>query len=162
MKTFFRGRQTWLEARLQEEVLPVPREHTSNEIRHACVFFGKRGILFLRGALSLLLLSTIAAVLFSPVQHSFAKQETAKQLFAVFCQFYYSDEKDSKERDQDTHVCQGQSSAFGSLLKQDAPKGSNQWPAQASLNKLAKQKLLQSKGKALIQSQEDFANSIPN
>src|SRR3954447_24668842 len=127
MKAFFQGRQTWLKTRLHLEILVFPREHTSNGICRASVFSGKCGILFLRGALSLLLLSTIVVVLLGPVQYSFAKQKTAKELFASFCQFYYSDEKNSKERDQDTHVCQGQSSAFGSLLKQDLLKESSQW-----------------------------------
>jgi hypothetical protein len=113
--------------------------------------------------------------LISPSQHSLAqkvsfKQETTKQtltnpktvkqVFKDFCFIYYHDGND-KEEDQDTRVCQNQSSAFASLMRDESPKGSKQWGIQASLDDLAKQNLL-TKNEAPIQNQQDFANSISN
>ncbi len=133
--------------------------------------------LLIRGAISMLILSTIATgLLISPSQHSFAKQSLVersstkqpsdqqkllKQAFKDFCFIYYHDGQD-KEEDQDTRVCQNQSSAFASLLLDESPKGSKQWIIQDSLHDLALQKLLSTKDKTPIQSQRDFANSITN
>jgi len=121
--------------------------------------------------------STIAiGLLISPSQHSFAKyrliersstkqpsdqQKLLKQAFKDFCFIYYHDGKD-KEEDQDTRVCQHQSSAFASLLLDESPKGSKQWAIQNSLHDLALQERLSTKDKTPIQSQRDFANSITN
>ncbi|HEY4034361.1 MAG TPA: plastocyanin/azurin family copper-binding protein [Ktedonobacteraceae bacterium] len=160
MKTLFRGRQTWLETGLQKEIIPTPREHVSSEFHHTSFFSRKCGLHSLRGAISLLALLTIAAGFWlSPTQYSLAKPKAVKDLFSVFCQFYYNDGKDS-DAAQDTQVCQGESSAFDSLLNQEVPQGIEQWPAKASLDDLAKQKLLSTKDKTPIQSQQDFANSI--
>src|SRR5947209_11533027 len=84
--------------------------------------------LLIRRAINMLIFSTIAVVLINPSQHSFAKQTSVKhqptkqtsvqtlnaqkaikQGFKDFCFFYYHDGKDAEE-DQDTRVCQCQSS----------------------------------------------------
>lgn len=139
----------------------VQRERISRAF-HSPRFFSRRyGQLFiLRGAIGLLALFTIAAGLWlTPMQYSFAKQKAVKDLFSVFCQFYYNDGKDP-DAAQDTQVCQGLSSAFDSLLNQEAPQGVSQWPAKASLHDLAQQKLLLTKDKKTIQSQQDFVDSV--
>lgn len=131
----------------------------------------------IRSAINLLILSIIAiGLLINPSQHSFAEhtlaeqslteqtfdhQKLVKQAFEDFCFIYYHDGKD-KEENQDTQVCQKQSSAFASLLLDESPNGSKQWIVQDSLHDLALQNLLSTKDKKPIRSQQDFADSITN
>ncbi len=139
--------------------------------------FNMRRSLLIRGAINILILSTIAVVLISPSQDSFAKQTSfeqkstkqttdeqklIKQGFKDFCFFYYHDGQD-KEEDQDTRVCQRLSSAFASLMLNDSPVGSKQWPVQLSLHDLAQKNLLNnSQTEAPVTMPQDFVDTIKN
>jgi len=132
--------------------------------------------LLTRWVINMLTLAIIAiGFLIGPSLHSLAQKvsfqrqttkqtlttpKTVKQVFKDFCVIYYHDGKD-KEEDQDTRVCQNQSSAFASIMQDESPKGSKQWGIQLSLDDLAKQNLL-TKNEAPITNQQDFANSISN
>src|ERR1700676_3062885 len=133
--------------------------------------FNKCRSLLIRGAINILTLSTIVVVLISPSQDSFAKQKSfeqkstkqttdkqklIKQGFKDFCFFYYHDGQD-KEENQDTRVCQRLSSAFASLMLNDSPVGSKQWPVQLSLHDLAQKNLLNnSQNEAPVTMPQDF------
>ena len=114
----------------------------------------KSRTLLIRGTINMLMLSTIVTrLLIIPSQHSFAKQtlveqrstaqtsgqqKMLKQAFKDFCFIYYHIRQNDNE-DQNTQVCQNQSSAFASLLLQESPKGSKQWAILNSLHDLALQ-----------------------
>ena len=139
--------------------------------------FNKCRSLLIRGAINILTLSTIVVVLISPSQDSFAKQKSfeqkstkqttdkqklIKQGFKDFCFFYYHDGQD-KEENQDTRVCQRLSSAFASLMLNDSPVGSKQWPVQLSLHDLAQKNLLNnSQNEAPVTMPQDFVGTIKN
>jgi len=139
MKTFFRERQTWPKTKLQEEILPVAREHASSAFCHAPIFSPKWRIPSARGIIKPFILFTIALniLLITSVQPSFAKGPE----FSDFCKTYYNDGQDSQAQ-SDIKVCQGLSADFSKSLKLYSTKaGFDKWP-QTSLSDLAKQNQL--------------------
>ncbi len=82
--------------------------------------------------------------------------------FSVFCYFYYHDGTDPNA-DTDTNACSQQSSAFSSILKQEAiPDNYSKWPQQISLDDLATAGLLTNpQTETAIKTQQDFQASIP-
>ncbi|HEY4033880.1 MAG TPA: hypothetical protein VGL94_07970 [Ktedonobacteraceae bacterium] len=125
-------------------------------------FTNKCCLLVIRGAINLLILSALAAgFLIGPTLSAFAwssTQSSRMDAFNKFCTFYYNDGNDS-EAASDVTACMGESSAFASLLKDEA-QDPGQWPTR-SLDYLAQhQELTDNQGNGSITTSHEFANSI--
>ncbi|HEY4033879.1 MAG TPA: hypothetical protein VGL94_07965, partial [Ktedonobacteraceae bacterium] len=127
-------------------------------------FSSKCGILLIKRAITLLILSAIAAEFFGIPLQAYAQmpqtQLKVSQAFKDFCPLYYNKIKDSNAK-QDTQICQKMGDSFSSLLMQDSPNGYTFWPAQATLDILAqKGYLMDSQTLTRVQTPQDFVNTI--
>ena len=127
-------------------------------------FASKCSILLIKRAITLLILSAIAAEFIGIPLTAYAQipqtQRGISQAFKDFCPLYYNKIKDSNAK-QDTQTCQRMSNSFSSLLVQDSPNGYTFWPTQASLDVLAqKGYLMDSQTLTRVQTPQDFVNTI--
>ena len=127
-------------------------------------FANKCCLLVIRGAINLLILSAIATgFLIGPTLSALAwssTQSSRMNAFNKFCTFYYNDGNDS-DAASDVAACMGESSAFASLLKDEA-QDPGQWPTRP-LSYLAQHHgLKDSQNNKSITTSHEFANSITN